>query len=608
MENLNLIKPLGVQNIINKFCYTIGMIPTSYKTSLTYEEQIIAIGHYLEETVIPALNNNAEAVAELQSLFVQLKDYVENYFDNLDVQNEINVKLDEMAESGQLTDIIAQYLNLAGVLAFNTVNDMKNANNLVNGSICLTLGFRNINDKGNAKYKIRNVTTSDNVNEMNIIRINEQLVAELIIDEPLNVKQLGAYGDNIHDDTLYIRKAVELSNNIFVPSGHYILTDYITLFNKKFTGASKNRTTFIGKITDPSKPLFYIGGETTLSTINLGYDEEYLTNTGDNRNHCGIITYDKDTNLALQYGKVENVQIANCNIGIWDGDINLFSSVFENINIINVRGYGVLCTGGDRTGNVWTNIYVSNIEFVNKGNYDRISAVSGFCLRGNETECTIQQLNVEHGTFLHAIEISGVFGLFASAIHLEGVMPTLDWTPFVFIEKTFGTISNITFCYTRHRMGTSLITFGQSIHENITDATKCSINNIFTIENLTCLGLNRPNEGVYGKEPLYVNQGITNENCIFLNREAGFTYKYIIRLLSYNFRTWTYYKDDESVYKAFFNNPHATLQYLDLAQSVKYGLSSEKNNIERPFPGMQFFATDENKLYVLKPDYIWQAI
>ena len=29
MENLNLIKPEKVQNIINKFCYTIGMIPTS---------------------------------------------------------------------------------------------------------------------------------------------------------------------------------------------------------------------------------------------------------------------------------------------------------------------------------------------------------------------------------------------------------------------------------------------------------------------------------------------------------------------------------------------------------------------------------------------------
>ena len=71
MSDLNLIKPKSVQNIINKFCYTIGMIPTSYKVSLSYEEQVLAIGKYLEETVIPALNNNAEAVAELQSLFIQ---------------------------------------------------------------------------------------------------------------------------------------------------------------------------------------------------------------------------------------------------------------------------------------------------------------------------------------------------------------------------------------------------------------------------------------------------------------------------------------------------------------------------------------------------------
>ena len=65
MENLEIIKPERVQNIINKFCFTIGMIPTSYKISMTYEEQIIAIGNYLETTVYPAINNNAKALAEL---------------------------------------------------------------------------------------------------------------------------------------------------------------------------------------------------------------------------------------------------------------------------------------------------------------------------------------------------------------------------------------------------------------------------------------------------------------------------------------------------------------------------------------------------------------
>ena len=70
------------------------MLPTSYKMSLTYEEQILAIGHYLKTTVYPAINNNAEALTELQNLFIELKNYVDNYFDNLDVQEEINNKID----------------------------------------------------------------------------------------------------------------------------------------------------------------------------------------------------------------------------------------------------------------------------------------------------------------------------------------------------------------------------------------------------------------------------------------------------------------------------------------------------------------------------------
>ena len=127
MSDLNLIKPQSVQNIINKFCYTIGMIPTSYKVSLTYEEQIIAIGHYLEETVIPALNNNAEAVAELQNLFIELKNYVDNYFDNLDVQNEVNNKIDKMVQDGTLSQIINQEI-------FSEINNQitENTNNIKN--------------------------------------------------------------------------------------------------------------------------------------------------------------------------------------------------------------------------------------------------------------------------------------------------------------------------------------------------------------------------------------------------------------------------------------------------------------------------------------------
>ena len=43
----------------------------------------------------------------LTNLFNQLQSFVENYFDNLDVQEEINHKLDEMAEDGTLEELIS---------------------------------------------------------------------------------------------------------------------------------------------------------------------------------------------------------------------------------------------------------------------------------------------------------------------------------------------------------------------------------------------------------------------------------------------------------------------------------------------------------------------
>ena len=97
--------------VITRFIYTIGVLPTSYKMSMTYEEQVVWLCNYLETQVIPAVNQNGEAVEELQQLYELLRTYVNDYFDNLDVQEEINNKLDNMALSGELTDLIKRYVD-----------------------------------------------------------------------------------------------------------------------------------------------------------------------------------------------------------------------------------------------------------------------------------------------------------------------------------------------------------------------------------------------------------------------------------------------------------------------------------------------------------------
>lgn len=230
MSELHTIESLDRQPF-KYMVATIGNLPTSFVDSMSYYELLAWLCQYLEKTVIPAIDNNAEALEELQAKFIELKTYVDNYFDNLDVQEEINNKLDDMAESGQLADIIAQYIQLAGVLAYDTVAAMKVAENLANGSTAQTLGYHAANDGGAALYKIRTITNEDVIDEGSIIALaDETLVAELIADEA-NVKQFGAYGDNEHDDTTALSNAMLYARKekvaVFLPKGDYIVTDHL---------------------------------------------------------------------------------------------------------------------------------------------------------------------------------------------------------------------------------------------------------------------------------------------------------------------------------------------------------------------------------------------
>ena len=127
--------------ILTKFIYTIGQLPTSYLMSMTYEEQVVWLCNYLETEIIPALNTNGEAVEELQTLyellrtyvnesketidseFENLENYVNNYFNNLDVQDEIDNKIDELIENGDFIQIISSYLGYLTPEMYGAVGD-----------------------------------------------------------------------------------------------------------------------------------------------------------------------------------------------------------------------------------------------------------------------------------------------------------------------------------------------------------------------------------------------------------------------------------------------------------------------------------------------------
>ena len=81
-------------------------IPTAFENSMSYYDTLCVLYNYLNDTILPQINEDIENIEELTTLCNELKDYVDNYFDNLDVQEEINNKLDDMVEDGTLKSIL----------------------------------------------------------------------------------------------------------------------------------------------------------------------------------------------------------------------------------------------------------------------------------------------------------------------------------------------------------------------------------------------------------------------------------------------------------------------------------------------------------------------
>lgn len=86
--------------------YCSAIIPTMFDDSLSYYEALCALNRFIQKNLVEVVNNNATVTQEYIELTNQLKEYMENYFENLDVQVEINNKLDEMVETGEFQTLL----------------------------------------------------------------------------------------------------------------------------------------------------------------------------------------------------------------------------------------------------------------------------------------------------------------------------------------------------------------------------------------------------------------------------------------------------------------------------------------------------------------------
>ena len=338
-------------------------IPAVYDNTMTYYEELVALIKYLQDIVVPAVNDNASAVTTISNAVEQLQSYVENYFANLDVQEEINNKLDEMAEDGTLQEIITEYIQANTAWCFDSVADMKNATNFVNGSYARTLGFHTLNDGGGALYKVRTVTNDDVVDEARIIALDDDtLIAELIPTQPLNVRQMGVVGDGTTDDTSAIQHVIDTSprSTIYFPVGTYLVSATITTpatdIQKVFLELDANA--IIKANDDFSDDFLIVVGGT--GTADVYGNTKYQTGISGGILDCnGRTSGIKSINTHV--ARFSKLEILNClTIGIQiDKSNNDSSDAF--ISDINIKG-----VDGNVTSTIGVNLngYDNNIEMV----------------------------------------------------------------------------------------------------------------------------------------------------------------------------------------------------------------------------------------------------
>ena len=404
--------------------------------ALTNYELICKVVEYLNK-VIASQNEVITVANTLSAEFQQLHDYVANYFDNLDVQEEINNKLDAMVEAGTLQEIITTYIQSNVAWTFDTVADMKLATNLVSGSYARTLGFHSLNDGGGATYHITDTGTA---NERDVIAIGS-LFAVLVLEKQVTPEMYGAYGDNTNDDTDAWQGAVDSGRDV-------------KAFNKTYRvgkiDVTKNINIDCGqaKFVCTADTLFDFKGNVDTSVLNAG---DYTANQADyaipGSSYTGFAFLRGDNNFApertyyvggfpamFNAGKMENaypIDVENTEIDLITpitfnlsniGDISHTSST-TNIHSIKVT-YALNSTISNvniEKSTTYVDIDVDKSMYVKVDNMkalhdvqfnDNISYIVYF---GGSSYCSLTN-SVLHNKYWHAFTTSGIYLTFCSIV------------------------------------------------------------------------------------------------------------------------------------------------------------------------------------------------
>lgn len=314
--------------------------------ALTEWQLFCKIGKEINK-IIDSQNSVGEEVEKLSNAFILLKKYVDDYFTNLNLQDEVNTKLNEMAEDGTLEKIINQEI-------FGKINnDIEKIKNEIESLKIFVDNFKletDVDDTESIKKAIE--YGKDKINPTLYFSKKEYHISDTFnINYKLNIDFNGAiiYFENNTIDIAGDDKAI-----------FYYNTSKHAEYQEVISDLTENTNIFQANLIN-TKINDYLILKFLDSTNNEISDEQYyltkITNINENNYYLDfILGFDfKSFGYTAQIGKpaevIEGIQIRNgtiidnSNVSLENQIINgiTFTGYFDNTIIENMNFNNIGC-------------------------------------------------------------------------------------------------------------------------------------------------------------------------------------------------------------------------------------------------------------------------
>lgn len=227
-------------------------------------------------------------------------------------------------------------------------------------------------------------------------------------------------------------------NTTVIPEGIYRVKDTIALGGCLLKGAGIDKTILVADFADPKKAIFNMGWTSKLENMTICFKEGLVTGSEKFGERVAIYTKNQ---YPLQKGAyIRNVKIDNVGTGIFSTDASsiCFSVMFENISVTNFSFRGFDFSSPCRTGNIYSNLYLSSGKFRCDSAFYFGAKVEG----EEESETTLNNLVIKDTFARIPLHLEAARGFVAENITLDNVKTNED--SFVFIQDFAGCIDNLT--------------------------------------------------------------------------------------------------------------------------------------------------------------------